>query len=285
MIVLSAPAHAASIRARARSPARAVGQPEAEARYASDHHMPATGEKKRKASLPETVGAWLRVWTPPRDVEVPPVPVRELAIGAVALLLVVAGRPRVVRPAIDDAQGAHRGRRGARARSAPPPGASGQLREQRPRRAARADLRPRAGAPAARVMGARAALLARAEQAISADARQRAAAGELAGARRDGVRAVSARGGRRPRATSRSARAPTTASCWSARSRRPRPTSAARSATRSAPCSTSTRFRSPGAGPTRSPASGSSRTRARWSSCRRACPGGVAGLTYGSCAT
>ena len=32
------------------------------------------GETKRKASLPATVGAWLKVWTPPRDVEVAPPP-------------------------------------------------------------------------------------------------------------------------------------------------------------------------------------------------------------------
>ncbi len=143
--------------------------------------MPATGEKKRKASLPATIGAWLRIWTPPRDVEVPPVPRRKLAFGAAALLIVAAAATAVVAPRIDDAKertaaadARDRAQRAAARRDR-------QLREQRPRQASAADLLPRAGAPAARVIGAREALIARVEHAISADGRQRAAAGELRG--------------------------------------------------------------------------------------------------------
>jgi hypothetical protein len=36
--------------------------------------MATGGEMPRRASIFEIVGAWLRIWTPPRDVEIPPVP-------------------------------------------------------------------------------------------------------------------------------------------------------------------------------------------------------------------
>jgi len=39
----------------------------------------------KRASTFETVGAWLHVWTPPRDVEVPPVPWRWIVPAAVVL--------------------------------------------------------------------------------------------------------------------------------------------------------------------------------------------------------
>lgn len=38
----------------------------------------------------ETVGAWLHIWTPPKDVEVPPVPVRKLLVGGLALCVITA---------------------------------------------------------------------------------------------------------------------------------------------------------------------------------------------------
>lgn len=39
----------------------------------------------------EIIGAWLHIWTPPRGVEVPPVPVRKLAVGAALLALIAVG--------------------------------------------------------------------------------------------------------------------------------------------------------------------------------------------------
>src|SRR3954470_19040357 len=61
--------------------------------------MRSTGE--RRASLPETVGAWLKIWTPPRDVDVPPVPVRKLLIGGAVLAVVLAAGAAVLVPRID----------------------------------------------------------------------------------------------------------------------------------------------------------------------------------------
>ena len=140
------------------------------------------GETKRRASLPETLGAWLKVWTPPRDVEVPPPPPRRrLAIGGALALVVLAGAAALIVPAIDsskeraaaaDARETAQRRAESRRR---------QIAEQRPHRLDGSALRPSSGAPPAQRIGARTALLHRAERAISEDARARAQAGELTG--------------------------------------------------------------------------------------------------------
>jgi len=140
------------------------------------------GETRRKASLPETVGTWLRVWTPPRDVEVPPPPSsRTLAIAGALAVLLLAGAAALIVPAIDSAKdraAAREARANAQRRAE---SRRRTIAEQRPRRLEFTALRPPSGAPAARRVAARTALLERAEAAISADARERAAAGELEG--------------------------------------------------------------------------------------------------------
>jgi hypothetical protein len=140
------------------------------------------GETKRKASLPATVGAWLKVWTPPRDVEVAPPPSRRtLAIAAAVLVVVVGGAAALIVPAIDagkERDAAAQAREDAARRAA---SRRETIREQRPRTLEAAALQPAAGAPDAQVVAAREALLRRAERAISEDARARADAGELEG--------------------------------------------------------------------------------------------------------
>ena len=141
--------------------------------------MPGGG--RRRASLPETIGAWLRVWTPPRDVAVPPVPVRRLLAGAAVLALVAAGAAALLVPRID-ASKQRTTAAGARERAERQAARRARvIAEQRPRRLVVASLRPAAGAPAAERVAARTALLARAQLEITADARRRAATGELSG--------------------------------------------------------------------------------------------------------
>jgi hypothetical protein len=48
----------------------------------------------------EIVGAWLHVWTPPRDVDIPPVPRRKLAIWGTVAAVVLAGALALIIPAI-----------------------------------------------------------------------------------------------------------------------------------------------------------------------------------------
>jgi hypothetical protein len=135
----------------------------------------------RRASLPEVIGAWLRVWTPPRDVVVPPVPVRALAIGAVVAVLTIAAAAAAIVPAIDSSKE----RRAARDRAETAQRKEAERRrliaEQRPRSVDASELRPPAAASAAQRVAAREDLLRRTEIAITVDARERAAAGELHG--------------------------------------------------------------------------------------------------------
>jgi len=64
-----------------------------------------------KASRWEILGAWLHIWTPPRDVEIPRVPRRAAAVVAgacVALIIVVV---TVIAPALDRAKDRESARR------------------------------------------------------------------------------------------------------------------------------------------------------------------------------
>ena len=136
---------------------------------------------RRRASIPEIVGAWLRIWTPPREVEVPPIPVRKLLIGAAITLAVVAAATAIIAPRIDTAKERSAARDAKEHAAAIARERQRLIAEQRPRHGSAPDLRPPSGAPAARRVAARQALLRRTEQEITADARRRAAAGELEG--------------------------------------------------------------------------------------------------------
>src|SRR5687768_13040313 len=47
--------------------------------------------ERKRAGRFETLGAWLHIWTPPRDVDVPPVPWRKLLLYGLPALAVVVG--------------------------------------------------------------------------------------------------------------------------------------------------------------------------------------------------
>jgi hypothetical protein len=133
--------------------------------------MRATGsESERRASVPEIVGAWLHVWTPPRDVEIPPVPWRKLAVAGAIAVLVCGGAAAAIVPAID--RGKERRAAKERAQTAAINAAERRriIHEQIPRHARAPELRP-----------SRTALLARVQRDISRDAAARVRAGELKG--------------------------------------------------------------------------------------------------------
>jgi hypothetical protein len=127
------------------------------------------------------VGAWLRLWTPPRDVDVPAVPVRKLLIGGAIAVLVVAAATAIIAPRISD----RKDRQAAEAaREHDQQLEQRRLRtiaEQRPRSLKAADLRPAAGATDAQKVAARVALVDAAASAITADAKRRVRAGEMRG--------------------------------------------------------------------------------------------------------
>jgi hypothetical protein len=52
----------------------------------------------------EMVGAWLHIWTPPKGLDVPPVPWRQLAVWGAVLAVVIGGVAAVAVPKIDTAK-------------------------------------------------------------------------------------------------------------------------------------------------------------------------------------
>lgn len=137
------------------------------------------GEIQRRASVLEIVGAWLHLWVPPRDVEIPPVPWGKLAIGAAAGIVVVGAALAIMIPRID----AGKNRRAA-ADAAEQARFRAQDRrriiaEQTPRHGADVALRPAAGASPAQQQAARAKLVAHVRDAVWADAQARAAQGRI----------------------------------------------------------------------------------------------------------
>jgi hypothetical protein len=113
-----------------------------------------------KLSRAEIVGAWLGIWTPPRDAEVPPVPWRRIGIAALAALLVGGAALALIAPRIDRAKD----ERAAREQSER--AARAALR----RAILRAEQTPRFGRAAG---DRRAEVLQGVEEAIGRDARRR----------------------------------------------------------------------------------------------------------------
>jgi hypothetical protein len=137
------------------------------------------GETQRRASVFEIVGAWLRLWTPPRDVDIPPVPWRKLIYGTVAGLVVIGAALAVLVPRIDAGKQSRAAQAAAAEAHARAANRERIVHEQRPRHGADAALKPPAGASAAEAEAARTRLLGRVEAAILADSQARARAGEI----------------------------------------------------------------------------------------------------------
>jgi len=131
-------------------------------------------EDRRRLGRLEVLGAWLGVWTPPRGAAVPPVPWRALAaLGVVVAIALLVAAALLVPSIVGNRERAdERAREAAQRRHAQ--ALAEADREQRPRTGrGRAD--PGTGAPAARRTSAREALLAKAHDALQADAAIRGA--------------------------------------------------------------------------------------------------------------
>jgi hypothetical protein len=141
--------------------------------------MEGTAGNQRRASGLEILGVWLHIWTAPRDVEVPPIPWRKVAFltGIGALLVGIA--LAVMIPRINDGK-TERARAAAveqaRLRAA---NRERVIKLQQPRTGRFVALKPEKGASPAEVASARAQFVTSVQSAITADARKRAAAGEI----------------------------------------------------------------------------------------------------------
>ena len=130
------------------------------------------GEAPKRLGRFEVLGAWLGIWTPPRDAVVPPVPWRAIAIGSVVLVVVVGAAAALFLPGVvENRQAADRREQRAAAERYAATLASAD-REQRPRRGrGRAD--PGGGATPGQRVTERSHLLVSAEASIARDARAR----------------------------------------------------------------------------------------------------------------
>ena len=122
----------------------------------------------------ETVGAWLHVWTPPRDAAVPPVPWRRIGIGAAIAAVVLGALAAWLIPRIDR----------AKQREAAAEQRQLAALSARERRVLARDQQlhtGRTGTLPADPATAQRTVVAALERAITADARGRTAAGTLTG--------------------------------------------------------------------------------------------------------
>src|SRR3954452_18770461 len=141
--------------------------------------MPARRRERDPTRLSrfEVLGAWLHLWTPHRDAEIPPVPVRRILTWSAVGLVVLAAAAALIVPAVQTAK--RRGdARDARALAA------AQARErraveiqQRPRRGHASKPRDIARLSPPEQLRLRRALLRTSEAAVLADARRRVATG------------------------------------------------------------------------------------------------------------
>ena len=136
-------------------------------------------QEQRRASIPEIIGAWLHIWTPPRDTYVPPIPWRKLAIGAGIAAVVIGAALAVMVPRINEGKESRAAIERAKDERAAAKNRARINHVQRPQRGEAADLLPAAGADPTAQEAARADLLKHIEGVIMADARERSASGEL----------------------------------------------------------------------------------------------------------
>lgn len=135
-------------------------------------------EPRPRASRWEILGAWLRVWTPPRDVEIPS-PRRALVVAVVLVAAVAVAVATLVAPAIDRAKDRDASR-ATQAKSAFRAAEEKRLTAQQRAHHGRASKVVPLWAGGQRD-GALAALVQSAQTSIDRDARARVAAGELSG--------------------------------------------------------------------------------------------------------
>jgi len=134
---------------------------------------------QRRASILEIIGAWLHIWTPPRDVRVPPVPRRKLAIWSAVGALVLGAALAVMIPRIQSGKNERAAADSALAAKRAAHNRARIIHAQTPHHADAANLLPAAGASSAAVASSREELLQSVQASIFDDARRRATAGEM----------------------------------------------------------------------------------------------------------
>lgn len=134
---------------------------------------------QQKANVFEIVGAWLHIWTPPRDVRIPPVPWRKLAIGTAIGAVIVGIALAIMVPRIDDSKTQYAADYAAFKERVRQENVARINQSQRAQTGEALSLRPAADAPAAEVQAANAQLMDKMQADMYADAQARAKTGEI----------------------------------------------------------------------------------------------------------
>jgi hypothetical protein len=132
-----------------------------------------------KANPLEILGAWLHVWTPPRGVEIPPVPWRKIAIGTGIGAVIVGIALAILVPRIDETKTQNAAEEAAFRAKVQREQSERITRAQRATMGEAKALAPAAGASASEIEDARGKLNAAMQADLYADARARGASGEI----------------------------------------------------------------------------------------------------------
>ncbi|MBE2319176.1 hypothetical protein DVA67_024585 [Solirubrobacter sp. CPCC 204708] len=136
-------------------------------------------EESQKANPLEILGAWLHIWTPPRGVEIPPVPWRKIAIGSAIGLVVVGIAAAILVPRIDANKEQTAAEIAAHKERVRKENVARINRSQAAKLGEAKALAPAAGASVAEVEHAKGQLMNRVEADMYADAQARAKTGEI----------------------------------------------------------------------------------------------------------
>jgi hypothetical protein len=138
-----------------------------------------------KLSRLEVLGAWLHIWTPHRDAEIPPIPWRKIGIYSAVTVVVLGIAAAIIVPKVDSAkkEGAARDAKALAGRQAVE--RARIIADQRAHYGTGERPQGFAKLPTSAQMQARADLFGAAQAAVLADARRRAEQGSLQGPIKD----------------------------------------------------------------------------------------------------
>lgn len=134
---------------------------------------------EQKANPFEILGAWLHIWTPPRDVRIPPVPWRKIAIGTGIGAVIVGIALAIMVPRIDSSKAQNAAETAAYKERVRRENVARINASQAAKFGDAKSLLPAAGASPAELENAKAQLMDEVETDMYADAKARAAAGEI----------------------------------------------------------------------------------------------------------
>jgi hypothetical protein len=135
--------------------------------------------QERRANPLEILGAWLHIWVPPRDAYVPPIPWKKIGIACAAVLAITGIALAIMVPRIDDHKEQTAAANAEYKRKAVEKNRVRINKLQQARHGEAKSLLPPAGALAADRAVAKQELLAHVQDDMFADAKARAARGEM----------------------------------------------------------------------------------------------------------